>query len=93
MRECFEAAGIYHPGVIRSAKEAGDLWIISTTLPKYVPFGSTFYFNGSTPDGHVGIYLGDGKILHAAETVRVDMLSSLLHLVFRGYGFQAGIKL
>ena len=92
VRLAFEHAGIVSPVKPSSAFEAANLWLVDTSM-EAIPFGATVYFSGSTPDGHVGIHLGGWRILHAAETVRIDNLASLLRLGYRGYGFQAGVAL
>ena len=92
VRLAFEHAGVVCTVQPSSACEAANLWLVDTSMES-IPFGATVYFNGSTPDGHVGIHLGGWRILHAAETVRIDNLASLLHLGYRGYGFQAGVAL
>lgn len=48
---------------------------------KNAPRGALIFFDGRTGGlqlGHVGIYLGDGRIIHAYGRVRIDAISSLI---------------
>lgn len=89
VRVCYEKAGI--SGSAASAAEACAKWACSSDITN-IPKGAAVYFVGIGADGHVGIYLGDGNVLHAANGVRIESLSSCnTKYIFRGWGFQGGV--
>lgn len=89
VRVCYEAAGI--TGSAASATEACAKWACSSDISA-IPKGATVYFNGTNADGHVGIYLGDGNVLHAANGVKIESLTACdSKYIFRGWGFQGGV--
>lgn len=88
VRVCYEAVGI--TGNVASATVAGNYWIRSTS--REIPVGATVYFTGSTAYGHVGIYTGNGRMIHALGTVREEPISDYYWARYRGYGFQGGVR-
>ena len=81
-----------------SALEACNKWRVSTD--RNIPVGATVYLRGRTPGtngynyGHVGIYTGNGNVIHAMGTVREQSLDSLLQSFnYLGWGWQAGVDL
>ncbi|MFR0822442.1 MAG: cell wall hydrolase [Clostridia bacterium] len=60
VRLVFEKMGIY--GQAGSATEASKKWKVSTDLSQ-IPIGATIYGTSSSKDGHVGIYIGNGKVI------------------------------
>ena len=90
VRQAYEAAGIKSSKGAANATEAWKLWVKSKSKTD-IPTGATVYFVGSKPAiGHVGIYIGNGNIIHAAgdKGVKISSLSSMSG--WRGWGFQAG---
>ena len=86
---CYEKAGIY--GSAGSATEACAKWACSSDKTN-IPKGAAVYFVGTNQWGHVGIYLGDGNVLHAANGIRIQSLSHCdSKYIFRGWGFQGGV--
>lgn len=88
--------GLPHGGA-DSALQACSMWRVSTSLDN-IPVGAAVYLRGKSGDGykygHVGIYIGDGKVIHAQSTVRIDDLSTLLKTyTYLGWGWQAGVDL
>ena len=81
-----------------SALEACNKWRVSTD--RNIPVGATVYLRGRTPGtngyiyGHVGIYTGNGNVIHALGTVKEQSLDSLLQSFdYLGWGWQAGVDL
>lgn len=90
VRECYEAAGI--SGSASSAAEAYKMWCLSAKMSN-VPRGAAVYFKGTNAYGHVGIYTGNGNIIHAANGVRVQSLEYCAQkYTYLGWGWQGGIK-
>lgn len=88
VRVCYEAAGIY--GSAASAREACNKWKQSSSKTD-IPVGAAVYFFNSS-DGHVGIYLGNGEMIHAwgskgVITSPIDICSN-----YQGWGWQGGTK-
>lgn len=51
-----------------------------------VPVGSLVFFDGHPQYGHVGIYIGDGKVIHGVATVRIeDMRTGWLGKSYLGW--------
>lgn len=51
-----------------------------------VPIGSLVFFDGHPQYGHVGIYIGDGKVIHGVATVRIeDMRTGWLGKSYLGW--------
>ena len=66
-----------------------------------IPVGAAVYLRSKKQGtagyihGHVGIYVGNGYVVHALSTVRKDSLSYLLSKTYNylGWGWQAGVDL
>lgn len=55
---------------------AADMWAVSSDWSK-IQVGATIYGYASNPYGHVGIYIGNGKVIHnLSGTVKVQSLES-----------------
>jgi hypothetical protein len=55
---------------------AADMWAVSSDWSK-IPVGATVYGYASNPYGHVGIYIGNGQVIHnLSGTVKVQSLES-----------------
>ncbi|MBR2215492.1 MAG: C40 family peptidase [Selenomonadaceae bacterium] len=81
-----------------SALTACRRWRVSTD--KNIPVGAAIYLRGKKRAtngykyGHVGIYAGDGKVIHALATVREQSLEEILETYnYLGWGWQAGVDL
>lgn len=61
VRTVFEKIGI--TASASSASNAEKQWKVSTDMSN-IPVGATVYGEGSSADGHVGIYIGNGKVVH-----------------------------
>lgn len=70
---------------------AADMWAVSSDWSK-IPVGATVYGHASNPYGHVGIYIGNGQVIHnLSGTVKVQTLESWVE-GFKGFawGFENG---
>lgn len=55
---------------------AADMWAVSNDWSK-IQVGATVYGYASNPYGHVGIYIGNGKVIHnLSGTVKIQSLES-----------------
>lgn len=55
---------------------AANMWAVSSDWSK-IPVGATIYGYASNPFGHVGIYIGNGQVIHnLSGTVKVQSLES-----------------
>jgi len=68
-----------------SAKESAELY--GTAHEGEPPLGAFVFYDTSGPVngemmdwGHVGLYIGDGKVIHAWGTVRVDRIEEIEQL-------------
>lgn len=53
---------------------AADMWAVSSDWSK-IPVGATIYGYASNPYGHVGIYIGNGQVIHnLSGTVKIQSL-------------------
>lgn len=89
VRICYEAAGIY--GWAESATLAGNYWMVSTSRQN-IPVGATLYFTANSEYGHVGIYTGNGCMIHALNGVREEKISDYWWARLRGWGYQGGVN-
>ncbi len=90
VRISYEAAGI--TGYASTAIEAWKQWGVSASATN-VPKGATVYFETSSGNGHAGIYMGDGNVIHAVQTVRIETLSALrAKYRYLGWGWQGGVN-
>lgn len=73
---------------------AADMWAVSQDFSK-IQVGATVYGYASNPYGHVGIYIGNGKVIHnLSGTVKVQSLESWVK-DFKGFawGWENNTKL
>ncbi len=89
VRHCYEAAGIY--GNVESAAIAGNKWIVSKSKTN-IPVGAAVYFTNNNKNGHVGIYIGNGKMRHVWTKGKVCETSIDVAKGYRGWGWQGGKK-
>lgn len=68
VKECYESAGIYYSGDVGNATTAKKLWRVSDDLSD-IPIGACVYWKKGG-DGHVAIYLGNDRIIHAVSGVK-----------------------
>ena len=55
---------------------AADMWAVSSDFSQ-IPVGATVYGYSSSKYGHVGIYIGNGQVIHnLSGTVKVQSLES-----------------
>ena len=65
---------------------AADMWAVSSDWSK-IPVGATVYGYASNPYGHVGIYIGNGQVIHNLYgTVKVQSLESWVKN-FKGFAW------
>lgn len=65
---------------------AADMWAVSSDWSK-IPVGATVYGYASNPYGHVGIYIGNGQVIHnLSGTVKVQSLESWVE-DFKGFAW------
>ena len=86
-------------GNAASALAACQMWRVSTSMDN-IPIGAAVYLRSKNTSsagytyGHVGIYVGNGYVIHAVSTVKKQSLSSLLqNYTYLGWGWQAGVDL
>ncbi len=85
-------------GNASSALDAYNKWRVSND--RNIPVGATVYLRGRRQGtngykyGHVGIYIGNGNVIHALTTVREQSLNDMLNTFdYLGWGWQAGVDL
>lgn len=65
---------------------AADMWAVSSDWSK-IQVGATVYGYASNPYGHVGIYIGNGKVIHnLSGTVKIQSLESWVK-DFKGFAW------
>ena len=65
---------------------AADMWAVSQDFSK-IQVGATVYGYASNPYGHVGIYIGNGKVIHnLSGTVKIQSLESWVK-DFKGFAW------
>ncbi len=89
VRHSFQAGGISSSIWPASALAAYKLWCVSTRKDN-IPVGAVLFFTSSSKYGHVGIYVGNGKMIHAGSTVREEKISSYWWDNFLGWGYYGG---
>ena len=80
------------------ATEAANAWIVSTDR-KNIPLGACVYGKavgnarcGNHEAGHVGIYIGDGKVAHNVEGIKIESLDSWANkFKWKGWGWNGGV--
>lgn len=81
-------------GYAASALSAGRMWSVSKDWSK-IQVGATVYGYASNPFGHVGIYIGNGQVIHnLSGTIKVQSLDSWVSQ-FKGicWGWENGKNL
>lgn len=81
-------------GHASSAINAGNMWSVSKDWTK-IQVGATVYGYASNPYGHVGIYIGNGQVIHnLSGCVKIQSLQSWINS-FNGvcWGWENGINL
>ena len=65
-----------------------------------IPVGAAVYLRSKNTSsagykyGHVGVYVGNGYVVHAVSTVKKQTLSSMLdNYHYLGWGWQCGVDL
>lgn len=102
VRTVFEKMGI--SGSAASATEASRKWMESSDI-NHIPVGATVYGRGSSSDGHVGIYIGNGMVVHnigksnncsygGLKGIKCEDINSWNRKYhFTGWGWQGGVDL
>lgn len=102
VRTVFEKLGV--SGSAGSASEAARKWTVSSDMD-HIPVGATVYGRGSSADGHVGIYIGNGMVVHnigdsnncsygGLRGIKCENISSWNRKYhFTGWGWQGGVDL
>lgn len=96
VRVVLERCGVYARTDASSALDACNKWRVSTSMDD-IPVGAAVYLRRKTSGsagydyGHVGIYIGNGFVVHAQDTVKKTSLSELTKTYnYLGWGWQAG---
>lgn len=86
-------------GNAASALDAYGKWCVSSSMDS-IPVGAAVYLRAKNHSsagytyGHVGIYVGDGYVVHAVSTVKKQSLSEMLNSYsYLGWGWQSGTDL
>lgn len=102
VRTVFEKLGI--TGSAGSASNAEKQWGVSSNMSN-IPVGATVYGKGSSADGHVGIYIGNGMVVHnigrshncsygGLKGIKCESISSWnKKYKFTSWGWQGGVSL
>ena len=72
-----------------TATAAWKSWCVSTSKSN-IPVGAAVYFQGSGSAGHVGLYIGNGQVVHSYPTVMISNINSIPG--YRGWGWNGGVK-
>lgn len=90
--DVYKAAG-FKLDTSHSAMEAADRFSVSDDLTQ-VPVGATVYGHSSSEFGHVGIYVGKGRVYHITDKVVSDSLEDWIK-TYDGFcwGWAAGVDL
>ena len=90
IRLAYEKGYIYDKSGTATATQAYKKWCVSTSKNN-IPVGAAVYFDGTDPAvGHVGLYIGQGKVINPESTVRIRLISDIPN--YRGWGWQGGVK-
>ena len=101
VRDAFYEGGLPYRD-LRNAKTWANMWTTSNNLSEIPPRGAlTFYDYWATLDGvydnygHVAISLGDGRVVHAVSSVKIENynLSNYSNLEYIGWGVWDGYTL
>lgn len=76
----------------RSAATATAAWKswCKSTSKSGIPVGAAVYFKGTSSAGHVGLYVGNGQVIHTYPNVIISNLNSIPG--YRGWGWNGGVK-
>ena len=78
-----------------TANAACSLWRVSTSRAN-IPVGAAVYFSSPTSPaaGHVGLYIGNGQVIHAFGKVKCMTLSGIIACgyAWKGWGWNGGAK-
>ena len=90
--DVYKAAG-FKLDTSRSANESAERFAVSTDFSK-IPVGAAVYGKSNSEFGHVGIYVGRGKVYHIADKLTTDTLEDWLR-IYKGYawGWIGGVDL
>ena len=93
--QCYKAGGIDN-GSASSAIAAWRKWGVSTSKTN-IPIGACVYFdeNVGSEYGHVGIYVGNNKMIHSRQSVGAVVESSMtwyFNNCYLGWGWQGGVQ-
>ena len=85
--KCYQAATGHYDSKT-TATEAYRTWCVSHSNSN-VPIGAAVFFNGSRAAiGHVGMYIGNGQYIHAANGVKIaNFTSASQKSSYRGWGW------
>lgn len=72
-----------------TATAAWQSWCVSTSKSN-IPVGAAVYFKGSGAAGHVGLYIGNGQVIHSYPKVMISNINSIPG--YRGWGWNGGVK-
>ena len=90
---CYKAGGIDN-GSASSAIKAWEKWGVSTRKDN-IPIGACVYFDERIGEyGHVGLYIGNNKMIHASASNNAVIESSLtwyFNNCYAGWGWQGGV--
>lgn len=91
-RVCYEKAGIYSSQGASHAMEAGNKWIVSTSSSN-IPVGACVFFDETWAPkyGHVGIYIGNGKMIDAQSQYGGVQIRNFKTNGYRGWGWYGGV--
>ena len=74
-----------------TATNAWKMYGVSSSKTN-IPVGAAVYFNGTNSSvGHVGIYIGNGQVIHAYPTIMISNLNSIPG--YRGWGWNGNFQL
>lgn len=102
VRNVFEKMGV--TGSAASASIAESQWKVSSDM-NHIPVGATVYGKGSSVDGHVGIYIGNGMVVHnigksndcsygGLKGIKCESISAWdSKYKFTSWGWQGGVDL
>jgi hypothetical protein len=72
-----------------TATAAWKSWCVSSSKSN-IPVGAAVYFKGSGAAGHVGLYIGNGQVIHSYPKIMISNINSIPG--YRGWGWNGGVK-